>query len=145
MIKILKDYKEYLIHRHARVLGSLDNFADVLASTLEATKLPEPQFKARHGAPGSGLVTVVWKQEVAAARPEGATTVTLRVELALHHSGLTFHVRDPRDAASLRSDAFFSVTNEDFQMSREFLRRATALAADPKVSADKWEATLYTY
>lgn len=145
MHKILKDYKEYLTERHGRRLWALDMFADVLETTLKATGLPEPQFQARPGSSRTGLVTVVWKQEVSAPRPGGATTVTLRIEMTLHDNGLAFHVRDPRNADALQTEAHLSITNPDFQLSRLFLQRATDLASDPKVRMDKWEATLFPH
>lgn len=139
----IEDYKEHLKERHNQMLAALDHFGAAVAEVVSTTKLREPKYMPRHRAGGGqDLALAAWHQEVTAARPLGATTVTLRVELTLGLGGLTCVVRDPRDVGA---PVFFSRTYDNFQVSEDFLILATALAADPKVRTDKWEATLYTY
>ena len=139
----IEDYKEHLKERHNQMLAALDHFGAAVAAVASATKLREPTYMPRHRASwGQDLALASWHQEVWAARPLGATTVTLRVELTLSLGGLTCVVRDPREVFT---PVFFSRTYDNFQVSEEFLLLATELASDPEGRMDKWEAALYTY
>lgn len=141
--ELIDQYRVVLQERHARMLTALDRYQIALTELLPATGLPDPQVVDRIGA-GSGqdLSTVAWRQEVAAKRATGATTVVVRVELTVSLTGFHCTVRDPRDE---KAPVLYNHTQREYELPRIFVDLARKLAEDPALPRARWDATIYTF
>lgn len=141
--ELIKQYRAILQERYARMEHALDRYSVALTELLLASNLPDPRVVSRVG-PGSGqdLSTVSWRQEVAATRQTGRTTVIVRVEFTVSLTGFHCAVRDPR---SETSPVRYEHTQRDYTLPRQFVALARQLADDPSLPREHWEATIYTF
>lgn len=140
--ELIAQYRVVLQERHARMLTALERYELALTALLPATGLPDPRVVARAGhATAQDLATVAWRQEVAAKRATGDTTVIVRVELTVSLTGFHCAVRDPR---SETTPVRYEHTQRDFALPRLFVDLAKQLADDATLPHARWDATIYT-
>lgn len=141
--ELIAQYRVVLQERYTLMQRALDSYSDALTELLPASGLPEPSVVAR-GAPSSSrdLSTVLWRQEVTAARTSGPTTVIVGIELTVSLAGFHCAVRDTRNA---EAPLLYETTQRRYVLPTAFVEHARNLANDPTLPRDRWNARIYTY